>query len=167
DERPPVREQLTAFDRVLERPKDAELRNSVSHHERHLRDDCKFPRLGQRWRPSSARRRWHAWRRLRGCPCRTRIFGRWRRRSPPTPISSSRSFAPSCRPATLCSGLTRAGMIDLSELTARTAGDLLDARSLSSQELVEATLARIEETEPLVHAYVTVLADSARAAARQ
>jgi len=56
---------------------------------------------------------------------------------------------------------------DLSALTVRTAGDLLDARSLSSQELVEATLARIEETEPLLHAYVRVMADSARAAARR
>jgi len=58
-------------------------------------------------------------------------------------------------------------VIDLSDLTIGGARDLLDAGSLSSQELVEATLARIEETEPHVHAYVTVMADSARAEARR
>ncbi len=38
----------------------------------------------------------------------------------------------------------------------------ISRRELSASELVEATLARIEETEPLVHAYAAVMADSAR-----
>src|SRR5262249_24182006 len=114
-----------------------------------------------------ARRRSRGSRHLPHCRCRRRISGCWPRRSPRTPSSSSRSFRPSCRRATRRSGSTPAGVTDLSEHTIRKASDLLDAGSLSSHELVEATLARIDETEPLVHAYVTVMAESARAEARR
>ena len=51
------------------------------------------------------------------------------------------------------------GILDLTiaETVAR-----ISRRELSATELTEATLARIEETEPLVHAYATVMAKSAR-----
>ncbi len=57
-------------------------------------------------------------------------------------------------------------MIELTELTISEAAAALAARSVSSAEVLEATLARIEETEPLVHAYAFVLADAARESAR-
>jgi aspartyl-tRNA(Asn)/glutamyl-tRNA(Gln) amidotransferase subunit A len=58
-------------------------------------------------------------------------------------------------------------MTDVTELTIAEAGDLLKRRSISSTELVSATLRRIEETEPAVHAYARVLVDRAfEAAAR-
>jgi aspartyl-tRNA(Asn)/glutamyl-tRNA(Gln) amidotransferase subunit A len=44
-------------------------------------------------------------------------------------------------------------------------GTLLAQRSISATELVEETLQRIEETEPIIHAYALVMADQARAAA--
>jgi Asp-tRNA(Asn)/Glu-tRNA(Gln) amidotransferase A subunit family amidase len=53
--------------------------------------------------------------------------------------------------------LTRAGMNELTELTICEAARLLSKRSISSTELVEATLSRIEETELIVHAYVQYL----------
>jgi aspartyl-tRNA(Asn)/glutamyl-tRNA(Gln) amidotransferase subunit A len=56
-------------------------------------------------------------------------------------------------------------LVDLDALTVRSAGELLATGSLSSVELVEAILERIEETEPSVHAYATVMADQAVAAA--
>lgn len=55
---------------------------------------------------------------------------------------------------------------DIVELTMREAGSLLARRELSVAELVEATLRRIEQTEPVVHAYALVLAEQAHAAAR-
>jgi aspartyl-tRNA(Asn)/glutamyl-tRNA(Gln) amidotransferase subunit A len=58
-------------------------------------------------------------------------------------------------------------MTELTELTIHEAGALLRLRSVSSTDLVEASLRRIEETEPVLHAYATVLADSARADAKQ
>ena len=56
-------------------------------------------------------------------------------------------------------------MVDLDGLTVKGAGDLLAAGSLSSFELTGAVLRRIEETEPVVHAYATVIAERALAAA--
>jgi aspartyl-tRNA(Asn)/glutamyl-tRNA(Gln) amidotransferase subunit A len=58
-------------------------------------------------------------------------------------------------------------VVDLDALTARAAGDLLSAGTLSSVELVDAVLRRIEETEPSVHAYATVMAEQALAAAER
>ncbi len=50
----------------------------------------------------------------------------------------------------------------ITDLTVREAATLLAKRSISAMELVESTLARILETEPLVHAYALVLSDQAR-----
>jgi aspartyl-tRNA(Asn)/glutamyl-tRNA(Gln) amidotransferase subunit A len=47
-------------------------------------------------------------------------------------------------------------------LTLREAADALARRELSSVELLEATLERLQETEPAVHAYVTMMEGSAR-----
>ncbi|MCP9486035.1 MAG: amidase family protein [Gaiellaceae bacterium MAG52_C11] len=56
-------------------------------------------------------------------------------------------------------------MSDLHWLTIREAGERLEARDASASELLDAVLARIAETEPHVHAFVTVMEDSARAEA--
>jgi aspartyl-tRNA(Asn)/glutamyl-tRNA(Gln) amidotransferase subunit A len=53
------------------------------------------------------------------------------------------------------------------DLTIRDAGRLVRSGSLSPVELTRGVLARIEATEPVVHAYVWVLADDALAAARE
>ena len=58
-------------------------------------------------------------------------------------------------------------MAGLTELSISEAGDLLRRRVVSAVDLTEATLQRIEETEPVVHAYVLVLAERARRAAYQ
>jgi len=58
-------------------------------------------------------------------------------------------------------------MNELTELTIREASELLAKRSVSSVELVEATLRKIEETDPFVHAYENVFADDALKAAHQ
>jgi aspartyl-tRNA(Asn)/glutamyl-tRNA(Gln) amidotransferase subunit A len=58
-------------------------------------------------------------------------------------------------------------MAELAYLTVREAGTLLARREVSALELVEATLRRIEETEPLIHAYALVLTEQARDTARQ
>jgi Asp-tRNA(Asn)/Glu-tRNA(Gln) amidotransferase A subunit family amidase len=58
-------------------------------------------------------------------------------------------------------------VIDLDALTIRGAARLLRERKLSAVELIEATLRRIRETEPLVHAYVRVAAEQALATARR
>jgi aspartyl-tRNA(Asn)/glutamyl-tRNA(Gln) amidotransferase subunit A len=50
-------------------------------------------------------------------------------------------------------------------LTLRQAADGLAARTFSSVELLDSTLARLDQTEPAVHAYVTLMTDSARHAA--
>ena len=47
-------------------------------------------------------------------------------------------------------------------LSIREIGADLRAGRLSAKALVEATLARIEETEPSLNAYITVTADLAR-----
>jgi aspartyl-tRNA(Asn)/glutamyl-tRNA(Gln) amidotransferase subunit A len=52
-------------------------------------------------------------------------------------------------------------MPDLAELTLASAGELLASGRISSSELTEAVLRRIDETEPLVHAYATVMAEQA------
>lgn len=52
-------------------------------------------------------------------------------------------------------------MTVLTNLSIAEAGDMLRKRRVSARELTEATLARIEETEPVVHAYVQVLAERA------
>jgi len=54
---------------------------------------------------------------------------------------------------------------DLVHHTLREAGDMLARREVSSRELTEATLEQIARTEPLVHAYVTVMTEPALAAA--
>lgn len=59
------------------------------------------------------------------------------------------------------------GVTELTELTIREASSLLAKRAISASELVEATLDRIRETEDSVHAYVIVLADSARKTAKE
>ncbi len=53
-------------------------------------------------------------------------------------------------------------MTELTNLSIAEASDMLRKRRVSSRELTEATLARIEQTEPVVHAYVQVLAERAR-----
>jgi aspartyl-tRNA(Asn)/glutamyl-tRNA(Gln) amidotransferase subunit A len=54
---------------------------------------------------------------------------------------------------------------ELVGLTAAEAADRVASREVSSRELVAALLQRIEETEPLVHAYTTAMADTALAEA--
>jgi Asp-tRNA(Asn)/Glu-tRNA(Gln) amidotransferase A subunit family amidase len=58
-------------------------------------------------------------------------------------------------------------MTDLPALTVRDVGELLARRALSAVELLQATLERIDETEPLVHAYAHVNAEAAFQAARR
>jgi aspartyl-tRNA(Asn)/glutamyl-tRNA(Gln) amidotransferase subunit A len=58
-------------------------------------------------------------------------------------------------------------MNELIELTICEAAQLLAARAISSRELVEAVLARIEETDTIIHAYARVLVEDARKAAIQ
>lgn len=53
-------------------------------------------------------------------------------------------------------------MATLTNFSIAEASEELRKRRVSSRELTEATLARIEQTEPVVHAYVQVLADRAR-----
>ena len=53
---------------------------------------------------------------------------------------------------------------DLTNLSIDQACTLLSQRAFSAAELVEETLDRIAETEPIIHAYALVLADQARAA---
>ena len=57
-------------------------------------------------------------------------------------------------------------MTDLWRLTLREAGDRLAARELSAVDLLDATLERLHETEPTVHAYITLMEDSARQEAK-
>ena len=57
-------------------------------------------------------------------------------------------------------------MTDLNELSLSEVSDLLEAGEISSVELVEANLRAIEKTEPVVHAYASVLAEEALEAAR-
>jgi len=56
---------------------------------------------------------------------------------------------------------------DLWELTAHEASDLLRKREVSSPELTEALLRRVEAVEPRIGAYLTVTADMARRHARE
>ena len=58
-------------------------------------------------------------------------------------------------------------MADLHELTIAEAGRRIAAKEISPVELTEAYLTRIEATDHILHAYIRVLADSARAQARQ
>ena len=58
-------------------------------------------------------------------------------------------------------------MSDLWELTAHEASDLLRKREVSSPELTEALLRRVEAVEPRIGAYLTVTADMARRHARE
>lgn len=53
-------------------------------------------------------------------------------------------------------------MNSLTELTIAEAAARVSRREVSSRDLVDAVLERIEETEPLVHAYANVMADTAR-----
>jgi aspartyl-tRNA(Asn)/glutamyl-tRNA(Gln) amidotransferase subunit A len=54
---------------------------------------------------------------------------------------------------------------ELTRLSISEASDLLRRRFVSSVELTDATLRRIEATDPVVHAYVTVLSERARRSA--
>jgi len=56
---------------------------------------------------------------------------------------------------------------DLTGLSLRAAGDRFRDGSLSPTDLTAAVLARIERTEPTLHAYVSVFGDEAMAAARR
>ncbi len=58
-------------------------------------------------------------------------------------------------------------MIAVYDLTIREAGVKLRSGTLSPVELTEAVLARIAATEPVLHAYVQVLAEEAMGAARE
>lgn len=58
-------------------------------------------------------------------------------------------------------------MSDILHLSATALGEKIKNRELSPVDAVEACLARIEATEPQLNAYVRVLADEARAAAKQ
>src|SRR5919197_3328407 len=69
--------------------------------------------------------------------------------------------------STPSSSSTHAGPTDGADLTIAEAATLLAQRSVSALELVEAVMRRIEETEPLVHAYATVFAEEARRDAQQ
>jgi aspartyl-tRNA(Asn)/glutamyl-tRNA(Gln) amidotransferase subunit A len=52
-------------------------------------------------------------------------------------------------------------VIDLDTLTITHAAELIAGRKLSATELLSAVIARIEETEPLVHAYASLRAEAA------
>ena len=54
-------------------------------------------------------------------------------------------------------------MSELHWLTIREAGDRLESGDVSAVELLDAVLERLRETEPHVHAYATVMEESARA----
>ena len=56
-------------------------------------------------------------------------------------------------------------MDELTYLPLSEASDLLRRRAVSSAELTQETLRRIEQSEPVVHAYALVLAERARRAA--
>ncbi len=58
-------------------------------------------------------------------------------------------------------------MTELTDLSLSEASDLLSAGETSSVELVEANLRTIEKTEPVVHAYASILAEEALAAAER
>lgn len=58
-------------------------------------------------------------------------------------------------------------MVDLLDRTIQEAGELVSTRSVSVEELVTATLDRIDETEPVVHAYAYWSRETALAAARK
>jgi Asp-tRNA(Asn)/Glu-tRNA(Gln) amidotransferase A subunit family amidase len=52
---------------------------------------------------------------------------------------------------------------ELYYLTIKEAGERLERGEVSSTELVQAVLERMDETEPHVHAYVGVMEEAARA----
>jgi aspartyl-tRNA(Asn)/glutamyl-tRNA(Gln) amidotransferase subunit A len=52
--------------------------------------------------------------------------------------------------------------MSLADLTAGAASELLRRREISSRELTDAVLERIDEREPALHAYISVTADAAR-----
>lgn len=57
--------------------------------------------------------------------------------------------------------------VDVDELTLSSASESLDRRKLSARELLDATLARLDETEPRVAAFCRVMRDEAMDAARR
>jgi aspartyl-tRNA(Asn)/glutamyl-tRNA(Gln) amidotransferase subunit A len=59
------------------------------------------------------------------------------------------------------------GATALTDLSLRAASDLLHRRALAPVELTEAYLARIERWNPHVNAYLTIMAEDARATARR
>lgn len=56
---------------------------------------------------------------------------------------------------------------DLTELTLKQASDQLRTKRVSPVDLTQACLKRIEKYNPILHAYITITADQALAAARQ
>jgi aspartyl-tRNA(Asn)/glutamyl-tRNA(Gln) amidotransferase subunit A len=56
-------------------------------------------------------------------------------------------------------------LTSLTDLSIAVAADLLQLRQVTSLELTEATLTRIDATEPVVHAYIQILDERARRAA--
>ena len=62
-------------------------------------------------------------------------------------------------------GRVRSPSMELHEMTIAQAREMLDRKEISSLELTEAILARVEATEPAISAYLTVTAESARAQA--
>ena len=56
---------------------------------------------------------------------------------------------------------------ELTDLSLRATSDLIHRRAISPVELTEAYLARIERWNPRLNAYLTVMADDARAATRR
>src|SRR4029450_2124700 len=59
------------------------------------------------------------------------------------------------------------GATELTDLSLRTASDLLHRRAISPVELTEAYLARVERLNSQVNAYLTLMAEDARATARR
>ncbi|MGH2711277.1 MAG: amidase [Actinomycetota bacterium] len=79
-------------------------------------------------------------------------------------VGRAAAAAPPFRPATAALPGSEA---DLAYLTIAEASDLIARRRLSPVELVDACLSQIERLEPGIRAWVTVLADQARADARK
>src|SRR5713226_3963985 len=94
-----------------------------------------------------------------GSPCRRRTWSPSPGRSPLMESSWSGSSASISPRSSLRSASIRVLMVDLEGLTLTAAGDLLASGSVSSIELTEAILHRVEETEPVVHAYATVMGE--------
>ena len=56
---------------------------------------------------------------------------------------------------------------DLAFMSAADQANLIEKKEISPVDLIELYLERIEKWDPILHAYVTVCADKARAAAKK